>query len=184
LLPLLLVPRVDRLAARRMATVSPEVLAAQVVAACWAEPDRLHPQRLVEAIEEVRRRSDAPWYMDAYMRTLRGLVGSFLRSYFPGPNSQWRVAARITAPTLVITGRLDRLVDVRVAPAVAKLIPDSRLMVLDRVGHVAQMERPDMVARAVLAMLDEVRGNPLAGTSSLASVRLAGEAGGPVASGD
>ncbi|MDT5026268.1 MAG: hypothetical protein QOE61_2694 [Micromonosporaceae bacterium] len=184
LLPLLLVPRVDRLAARRMATVSPEVLAAQVVAACWAEPDRLHPQRLVEAIEEVRRRSDAPWYMDAYMRTLRGLVGSFLRSYFPGPNSQWRVATRITAPTLVITGRQDRLVDVRVSPAVAKLIPDSRLMVLDRVGHVAQMERPDMVARAVLAMLDEVRGDSLAGTSSLASGRLAGEAGGPVASVD
>jgi pimeloyl-ACP methyl ester carboxylesterase len=184
LLPLLLVPRVDRLAARRLATVSPEVLAAQVVAACWAEPDRLHPQRMAEAIEEVRRRSDAPWYMDAYMRSLRGLVGSFVRSYFPGPNSQWRVAARITAPTLVITGRQDRLVDVRVAPAVAKLIPDSRLMVLDRVGHVAQMERPDMVARAVLAMLDEVRGNSLAGTSSLASVRLTGEAGGPVASVD
>jgi pimeloyl-ACP methyl ester carboxylesterase len=111
-------------------------------------------------------------------------VGSFLRSYFPGPNSQWRVAARICAPTLVITGRQDRLVDVRVAPAVAKLIPDSRLMVLDRVGHVAQMERPDMVARAVLAMLDEVRGNSLAGTSSLASVRLTGEAGGSVASVD
>jgi alpha-beta hydrolase superfamily lysophospholipase len=67
------------------------------------------------------------------------------------------MAARITAPTLVITGRQDRLVDVRVSPAVAKLIPDSRLMVLDQTGHVAQMERPEIVARAVLAMLDEVR---------------------------
>jgi pimeloyl-ACP methyl ester carboxylesterase len=147
LVPLLLVPQVARLAARRLASVSPEELAAQVVEACWAQPERMHPQRLVEAIEEARRRSDAPWYMDAYMR-----------SYFPGPNSQWRVAARITAPTLVITGRQDRLVDVRAAPAVAKLIPDSRLMVLDQVGHVAQMERPELVARAVLAMLDEVRG--------------------------
>ena len=55
----------------------------------------------------------------------------------------WRIATRpITSPTLVITGRQDRLVDVRVAPAVARLIPDSRLLVLDRVGHVAQMERP------------------------------------------
>ena len=163
-LPLLLVPRFDRLAARRLATVSPEALAAQVVAACWADPDRLHPQRLAEAIEEVRRRSDAPWFMDAYLRSLRGLVGSFLRSYFPGPNSQWRVAARITAPTLVITGRQDRLVDVRVAPAVAKMIPDSRLLVLDQVGHVAQMERPDLVARAVLPMLDEVGVRSLANT--------------------
>jgi hypothetical protein len=68
----------------------------------------------------------------------------------------WRIAERITAPSLVITGRQDRLVDVRVAPAVGTLIPDSRLLVLDQVGHVAQMERPDLVARGVLAMLDEV----------------------------
>ncbi len=157
IVPLLLLPRVERLAARRVAMMDPEELAAQMVAACWAHPDRLHPLRLAEAVEEARRRSDAPWYMDAYVRSLRGLVSSFLRSYFPGPNSQWRMAERITAPTLVITGRQDLLVDVRVSPAVAKLIPDSRLMVLDQVGHVAQMERPEIVARAVLAMLDEVR---------------------------
>ena len=46
----------------------------------------------------------------------------------------WRVAERITAPTLVITGRQDKLVDVRVAPAVAKLIMDSRLLVLDKLA--------------------------------------------------
>ena len=109
------------------------------------------------------------------MRSLRSLVGSFLRSYFPGANSQWRVATRITAPTLVITGRQDRLVDVRAAPAVAKLIPDSRLMVLDQVGHVAQMERPELVARAFLAMLAEVRGQSLAG---MPAAPLAGEGAG------
>ena len=157
LLPLLLIPRADRLAARRLATIAPEILAEQVIAACYADPGALAPQRLAEAADELRRRYDAPWYMDAYLRSLRGLVGSFLQSWLPGPNSMWSLAARITAPTLVITGRQDRLVDIRVAPAVAKLIPDSRLLVLDKVGHVAQMERPDLVARAAAAMLDEIR---------------------------
>jgi pimeloyl-ACP methyl ester carboxylesterase len=41
LLPLLLVPRADRLAARRLAGVSAETLAAQVIAACYADPDLL-----------------------------------------------------------------------------------------------------------------------------------------------
>jgi pimeloyl-ACP methyl ester carboxylesterase len=154
-LPLLLIPRVERLAARRLTTVAPEVLAQQVIAACFANPSALPAERIEEAIEEVRRRYEAPWYVDAYIRTLRGLVGSFVRSYLPGPDSMWRIAERITAPTLVVTGRQDLLVDVRVAPTVGKLIPDSRLLVLDQVGHVAQMERPDLVARAVLAMLDE-----------------------------
>jgi pimeloyl-ACP methyl ester carboxylesterase len=156
LVPFLLVPGVERLAARRLAAVAPEVLARQVIEACFAEPDRVHPDRLAEAIEELRRRYDAPWQVRAYLRSLRGLVASFLVSYVPARSSMWRLAARVSAPTLVITGRQDRLVDVRVAPTVARVIPDSRLLVLDRVGHVAQMERPRLVARAVLGMLDEV----------------------------
>jgi pimeloyl-ACP methyl ester carboxylesterase len=102
-------------------------------------------------------RYDVPWYADAYVRSLRGLVGSFLRAYLPGSGSLWRLARRITAPTLVIGGGLDRLVDVRVAPQVARTIPDSRLLLLDGVGHVAQMEVPDLVARSVIGMLTEVR---------------------------
>jgi pimeloyl-ACP methyl ester carboxylesterase len=160
LLPLLLVPRAERWAAKRLALITPEEMAQGVIEACFADPSVVPEQRLAEAVAEVRRRFEAPWYVDAYLRSLRGLVGSFLRSYLPGPNSMWRVAERITAPTLVLTGRQDRLVDVRVAPAVAKLIPDSRLLVLDNVGHVAQMERPQTVARAVLGMLDELATAP------------------------
>jgi pimeloyl-ACP methyl ester carboxylesterase len=156
LVPLLLVPRVERIATRRLATVSPEALAQQVIDACFAKPELIPPARIAEAVEEVRRRYEASWFMDAYLGSLRGLVGSFLRAYLPGPDSMWRIAERIVVPTLVVTGRQDRLVDVRVAPAVGRLIPDSRLLVLDQVGHVAQMERPDLVARGVLAMLDEV----------------------------
>jgi pimeloyl-ACP methyl ester carboxylesterase len=161
LLPLLLIPRAERLAAKRLNLITPEAMASAVIDACFADPSVVPQQRLAEAVAEIRRRSEAPWFVDAYLRSLRGLVGSFLRSYLPGANSMWRVAERITAPTLVITGRQDRLVDVRVAPAVARLIPDSRLLVIDNVGHVAQMERPHAVARAFLGMLDEPRAQPL-----------------------
>ncbi|GAA1773953.1 alpha/beta fold hydrolase [Luedemannella helvata] len=155
LLPLLVLPRADRLAARRLAGVSPDELVRQVVEACYADPAAMPEQRWLEAVEEVRVRYDLPWYYDAYLRTLRGLVGSFVRAYLPGEASMWRIATRITAPTLVITGRQDRLVDVRVSPQVARVIPDSRLLVLDKVGHVAQMEVPRTVARAVRGLLDE-----------------------------
>ncbi len=126
--------------------------------ACFADPGAVSAQRLAEAVDEVRRRYEAPWYVSAYLRTLRGIVTSFVRAYLPGGNSLWRLAGRITAPTLVIAGRQDRLVDTRVAPIVARVVPDSRLIMLDGVGHVAQMEQPRMVARAIRALLDEVRG--------------------------
>jgi pimeloyl-ACP methyl ester carboxylesterase len=156
LLPLVAIPRADRLAARRLAGIEPEALTRQVLEACFGDPRRISPQRLAEAIEESQLRSDVPWYTNAYVRTLRGIVGSFLRAYLPGTGSLWRTVARVAAPTLVIGGELDRLVDVRVAPQAAQLIHDSRLIMLPGVGHVPQMETPDLVARAIVGMLDEV----------------------------
>lgn len=156
IVPLLYLPGVERLAARRLADITPETLAREVIQACFADPDRISAKRLEEAIIEVQRRFEAPWYVRAYLRTLRGLVGSFLRAYLPGSNSLWRIAGQIQAPTLVMTGRQDRIIDVRVAPTVAKIIPDSRLLMLDGVGHVAQMETPLVVAQAMTALLDDV----------------------------
>ncbi|HEV7712142.1 MAG TPA: alpha/beta hydrolase [Asanoa sp.] len=153
--PLLALPRADLLAAWMMGRLAPEEMAEQVIAACFNDVTRVSEQRRREAIEEIRVRYEATHYADAYVRSLRGLVSSFLRAYLPGANSMWKIAAQITAPTLVIGGRQDRLVDIRVAPQVAKAIPDSRLLILDGVGHVAQMEVPRIVARGVAALLDE-----------------------------
>lgn len=155
MLPLLAVPGSNRVAARRLAQIEPTDLAREVLKACFADPGRLAEQRLAEAIEEAKLRYTADHYVDAYLRTMRGLVSSFLRAYLPGAGSLWRLARTVTAPTLVVGGRQDRLIDVRVAPQVARAVPDSRLLILDGVGHVAQMEVPRTVARAVVALLGE-----------------------------
>lgn len=162
MLPLLALPRADRIANRMLSQLTPDELVRQVLASCYADPSRMSQERLAEAIEEVQVRYNAPHYLTAYVGTMRGLVSSFVRAYLPGAGSLWRMAAGITAPTLVIGGRQDRLVDIRVAPQVARVIPDSRLLILDRVGHVAHMEVPRVVARSVLALLDEAAAEPAA----------------------
>ncbi|MCL7459124.1 alpha/beta hydrolase [Micromonospora sp. MSM11] len=155
MLPLLAIPRGERLAAWRLAQIAPEVMAQQVMESCVADLSRICDQRREEALEEIRVRHEVPHYAAAYVRTFRGLVSSFLRSYLPGSGSLWRLAATVAAPTLVVGGRADRLVDVRVAPQTARVVPDSRLLMLDGVGHVAQLEVPRLVARAVLGLLTE-----------------------------
>jgi pimeloyl-ACP methyl ester carboxylesterase len=155
-LPLLAVPRAERIVAWGMARMTPERMAEEVLAACFGDPSRVTAQRRAEAIEEVRLRFTVAHYPRAYLATLRGLVSCFVRAYLPGENSLWRIAARITAPTLVIGGTTDKLVDVRVPAQVARAIPDSRLLTLRGVGHVAQMEQPRVVARAIVGLLNEV----------------------------
>ena len=154
LLPLLLVPGVGSVAERRLATRTPRQRAQSVINICFADPSRVPEHRLAEAAEEVARRNEQSWAMDALVRTTRGLVGSYLT---PGPRSLWRVAARVSAPTLIVWGKQDRLVGVSLAPRLAAVIRDSRLLVLDGIGHTAQLEAPDTVARAVLGLLAETR---------------------------
>jgi pimeloyl-ACP methyl ester carboxylesterase len=154
--PLLALPQGERVFRYLMTLLPPERMARQVIDACFADPTCVADQRIQEAIEEIRMRYALEHYVGAYVRTMRGLIGSFLRAYLPGDGSLWRTAAAVRAPTLVIGGRQDRLVDIRVAPQAAWAIPDSRLLMLDGVGHVAHMEAPRLVARAMVALLAEV----------------------------
>lgn len=156
-LPILALPRAERIFAWGMSRLTVEEMADQVLEACFGDIRKATEQRRAEALEEIRLRYTVSHYPRAYLGTLRGLVSSFLRAYLPGRNSQWRLAAEITAPTLVIGGLHDRLVDPRVNAQVARAIPDSRLLMLPGVGHVAQMEVPRLVARAIVGMLDEKR---------------------------
>lgn len=57
---------------------------------------------------------------------------------------------RITAPTLLIWGREDRLVPVRTAQTFAARIDGAELVVLDDTGHVPQLERPREFNRLLL----------------------------------
>jgi pimeloyl-ACP methyl ester carboxylesterase len=158
LMPLLLMPGASRLIERRLAVMDPTQRVRQVLELCYGDPSLVPPHRLAEAVADATRRASLPWAMTAFARSLRGLVAAYL----PGAGSLWRLAAGITAPTLVVWGELDRLVDVALAPRTAQAIRGARLLVLPGVGHVAMMEDPVTVARAFLALREDTQ---LAGTA-------------------
>jgi pimeloyl-ACP methyl ester carboxylesterase len=157
MLPFLAVPGAHLFAARYMARFTPEQMATQALHDGFGDPARLCEQRRLEVIEEVRMRFTVAHYPRAYLGTLRGPVGSFVRAYLPGSNSLWRLAARVSVPTLVVGGTADRVIDTRVPAQVARVVPDSRYVMLDGVGHLPQMEVPRLAARAILGFLDDLR---------------------------
>ena len=60
-------------------------------------------------------------------------------------------------PTLVVVGSADRLTPVSDARIIAKELPGSRLLELDRAGHCAMLERPDAVNAALLDLVAETQ---------------------------
>ena len=153
---LLLVPGIPALAERRMAGIAPEQHVRAMVRMCFGDPSRVPRARLEQAVEEMRERAEQPWADRALTRSMRGLLTSYLR---PGRTNAWRLARRLQVPTLVTWGTRDRLVDPALAPRLAAVLPRARLQLLEGVGHVAQLESPEPVARAVLSLAEEVAGH-------------------------
>lgn len=72
-----------------------------------------------------------------FLRAQRSLmVALLLRRRF------FRMVATVKAPTLIVQGDRDRLVQVGAARALAAARPDWRLEVIENVGHVPQLEAP------------------------------------------
>ena len=83
--------------------------------------------------------------------SLRSLLTAYLR---PTKWPLWRLAARVPAPTLLVYGLKDRLVDPATAQRAARTFPGSRLLLLPDSGHVSQMEWPEIVATAIRRHID------------------------------
>jgi pimeloyl-ACP methyl ester carboxylesterase len=58
--------------------------------------------------------------------------------------------AGVTTPTLVIWGAEDRVVPLECGERYAKTMPSATLSVIERAGHLVDMERPADVARAII----------------------------------
>lgn len=151
---LLIVPGIGPLALRRMRSIDIRARVKATISMCFADPSRYPQARFDEAVVEGQARLRLPWAEDAMLRAARGLV----RSQFAQRQQAWSAMRSITAPALVVWGSQDKLVAVDLAPIVAAAIPDSRLLVLDDIGHTAMMEDPTTTARAVLALVEDHRG--------------------------
>jgi pimeloyl-ACP methyl ester carboxylesterase len=81
--------------------------------------------------------------------------------------------ARITAPTLVVTGEghLDHVVPVEGSSEYLQLIPNSRAAVIERTGHLGSITRPDAFAAILAAFVCD------AGTDARVPSHGDGEAG-------
>lgn len=103
------------------------------------------PDEVVEADIEVRMRQ--PTAPEGYSNQLQAVVahrGTFER------------LPQISAPTLVVHGTADKLVNPANAPVLAGRIPGARLVLIDGASHILFSDRTRETGSAVRAFLDEV----------------------------
>jgi pimeloyl-ACP methyl ester carboxylesterase len=154
--PLLSTPLGARLL-RRYQALPPASRVADVITNCYSDPGLFPQSRFAAEVTELTRRDTLGHATAALVGSIRTLTAEFLRV---GRHTAWRDAARVTAPSLVIYGSDDRLVDPRMAGRAAHAFAGARIVVLPRTGHVAHMEHPGQVAAEIGVLLGTVASKP------------------------
>jgi pimeloyl-ACP methyl ester carboxylesterase len=138
----------ERYLARRRAAVAPRELVRQVLDLCCVDPMRV-PQELVAAsVGLAEERLAVPGLDAAFLSAARSLLRVSARR-----ERYWVAMRAVEPPVLLLHGEKDRLVSVHSAREAAVRNPDWRFEVLSDVGHVPQLEVPDVVADLILDWL-------------------------------
>jgi pimeloyl-ACP methyl ester carboxylesterase len=151
--PLMSVPGVGARLLRQLAQLPPERRVADVIANCYSDPRRFGAARFAAEVAALTRRDTLGYAADALVGSVRALTAETLRGGVPLGRPAWRDAALITAPSLVIYGHDDRLVDARAAGRAAHVFRNARIVVMPSTGHVAHMEHPRLVAADIAVLL-------------------------------
>lgn len=144
-LPVVAVPGVGEKFIEKYLELPPETRVRNTIEACFGDPSRVPAQRMEESRLEVEAREHLTYSSDAFLRTLRGLLRTFVD---PGSDRPWNLAGRVACPVLAVYGLLDPLVNAKDAHRITKAFRDAHVVVLSDSGHVAQMEHPDEVYAA------------------------------------
>lgn len=120
------------------AVARPESFVDELLDMVCADPGRVRAVDREAMIAMVHKRADMPWAGDAFVEAARSIFTIVSR----GRAFANRIKT-IEAPTVVVHGDQDRLVDVASARWLTRQRPDWRLEVLDGVGHVPQLETPE-----------------------------------------
>jgi 3-oxoadipate enol-lactonase len=153
--------------ARNFALHHPERVAALVLANTTPGFGSLTPQQVREFVEQ-RRNADPielaqrlvspharPGARDDLVASLRAVHRESYLKTLEASVAQDQAAAieRIRAPTLVVTSEDDRLYPPAIAQDMVRRIPGARLALIERAGHLSNMEQPDRFNQVVLEFL-------------------------------
>lgn len=116
-----------------------------------ADPSVVPEELVAASVELAEHRAGVPGLDAAFLAAARSLVLVNARRA-----SYWSAMRSLRMPVFLMSGERDRLVPVRSARAAAARHPGWRFETFPGVGHVPQLEIPDVVAGRLLDWVDEV----------------------------
>lgn len=116
---------------------------------CFADPSAITKDLMAASVALVQRRAGMTGLEAAFGQAARSMVAVNAR-----PFMAWAELRAVRGPVLLMHGEQDRLVPVRASRVAAARNPEWTVEFFPGVGHVPQLEAPDLVAQRILDWLD------------------------------
>ena len=123
----------------------------EMLVLCGVDPDAVPPALVERSVALVDERQDVVGMDRAFLAAARSLL-----LLLADPRLVRRAMAGVQVPVLLVQGDRDRLVPVSVARDLAHRQPRWRYVEMAGVGHVPQLQAPELLAEHVLAWLPTV----------------------------
>ncbi len=117
---------------------------------CGVDPDAVPQEVIDRSVTLLQEREDVEGMDKAFLAAARSLLRLLV-----DPRRYRAAMASIRVPVLLVHGDRDRLVPVAAARDIARRHPAWRYLELPDVGHVPQLQVPELLAKDVLAWLEE-----------------------------
>jgi len=135
-----LVPGVgEQVVRRRAKLLGPERLVRETMRMCCVDASRVDPVVIEAHIALATERQSYEWAHRSFLTAARSLIRRLARR-----ERFLAMLHQISCPTLIVHGDKDRLVPVAAARAIANMRPDWKLQILADLGHVPQLEDPEL----------------------------------------
>jgi pimeloyl-ACP methyl ester carboxylesterase len=117
---------------------------------CGVDPDAVPPEVIDRSVTLLQEREDVEGMDKAFLAAARSLLRLLV-----DPRRYRAAMASIRVPVLLVHGDRDRLVPVAAARDIARRHPSWRYLELPDVGHVPQLQVPELLAKDLLSWMDE-----------------------------
>ena len=134
---------------------SPLARVRQLLELCGVDPETVAPGYVDRSVALLEARQDVSGMDRAFLSATRSLL-----RILADPREYRAAMESIEVPVLLVHGDRDRLVSVAAAREAARRHPRWRYVELAGVGHVPQVQVPDVVAGEILGWLEETAETP------------------------
>jgi pimeloyl-ACP methyl ester carboxylesterase len=79
---------------------------------------------------------------------------SYFQNFHIGQTYFEQVAQNLQTPVLVVWGKYDRFINIKLAHEIVEKLPNAELKIIDKSGHYVHMDKPDELVKAVTRFIE------------------------------